>query len=326
MPERKTKHMTSNLDEIDLAFTRKPGTGIRAEPTFSGALSFARRRYSKDLEGCDLAIIGIPFDLATTARPGARYGPRAVREASAMIAWDRVHGWESDPFEALSVIDFGDVIFDAGQPALVPNEIEAQFKTIHATGVKTLMLGGDHFSTYPVLRSLSAQLGEPLSLIHFDAHSDTWEEDGERIDHGTMFYHAAKQGFVDPAKSVQIGIRTFNEKTHGFNILSAEDVRRLGVSAVIDKILNIVTDRPTYITFDIDCLDPSMAPGTGTPVIGGLTTMEAQQILRGLKSIDLRGADVVEVAPAYDHAQITALAAATMAMNLVALFASQKTV
>lgn len=316
--------MTSSISDIDLAFTRKPGSGTRVEPTYSGALSFARRRYTKDLDGCDLAVVGVPYDLATTGRPGARFGPRAVREASAMIAWDRVHGWEFDPFEALSVIDYGDVIFDPGAPASIPEAIESQFKTIHATGVKTLMLGGDHFSSYPVLKSLAAREKQPISLIHFDAHSDTWEDDDGRIDHGTMFYHAAKQGLVDPKHSVQIGIRTFNEKTHGFNILSAEDVRREGTDFVIKFIRDIVGERPAYITFDVDCLDPSMAPGTGTPVIGGLTTMEAQLILRGLRGVNLRSADVVEVAPSYDHANITALAAATIAMNLVALFSSQK--
>ncbi len=316
--------MTTEINDIDLAFTRKPGSGTREEPTYSGALSFARRRYSKDLKYVDVAVIGVPFDLATTARPGARYGPRAVREASAMIAWDRVHGWEFDPFDALSVIDYGDVLFDPGMSSSVPEEIEAQFKTIHSTGVKTLMLGGDHFSSYPVLKSLVESEKQPISLIHFDAHSDTWEDEDGRIDHGTMFYHAAKQDIVDPKHSVQIGIRTYNEKTHGFNILSAEDVRQRGVEDVIKFIRGIVGERPAYITFDVDCLDPSMAPGTGTPVIGGLSTMEAQLILRGLRGINLRGADVVEVAPAYDHAQITALAAATIAMNLVALFAVEK--
>ncbi len=316
--------MTSEINDIDLAFTRKRGSGIRVEPTYSGALSFGRRRYSKDLTAVDLAVIGLPYDLATTGRPGARYGPRAVREASAMIAWDRVHGWEFDPFEALSVIDYGDVLFDPGAAVTVPETIEGQFKTVHSAGVKTLMLGGDHFSSYPVLKSLAAVEKQPISLIHFDAHSDTWEDEEGRIDHGTMFYHAAKQGIVDPKHSVQIGIRTFNEKTHGFNILSAEDVRVRGVDAVIKFIRDIVGQRPAYITFDIDCLDPSMAPGTGTPVIGGLSTMEAQLILRGLRGVNLRSADVVEVAPAYDHAQITALAAATIAMNLVALFAAEK--
>ena len=149
--------MTFPIDDIDLAFTRKPGSGTRVEPTYSGALSFARRRYTKNLENCDLAVVGIPFDLATTARPGARFGPRAIREASAMIAWDRVHGWEFDPFESLQVIDYGDVLFDSGTPNSIPDQIEHQFQSLHSKSVKTLMLGGDHFSTFPVLK---------LSLIH----------------------------------------------------------------------------------------------------------------------------------------------------------------
>ena len=159
--------MSSNpTGPIDLAFTRKPGTGTVTEPTYSGALSFARRRYTKDLEGVDVAVIGVPFDLATTSRPGARLGPRAVREASTMVAWDRVHEWEYDPFQKLSVIDYGDVYFDQGTPADIPKQISEQFKPIHKRGIKTLMIGGDHFSTYPVLRSLREYLDQPLSLIH----------------------------------------------------------------------------------------------------------------------------------------------------------------
>lgn len=307
---------------MDLAFTRPAGTGTLTEPTFSGALSFARRRYSKDLAGVDVTVVGIPYDLATTSRPGARLGPRAVREASSMVAWDRVHGWTYDPFSRLSVIDYGDVHIDAGNPHTVPAAITRQFQSIHAAGVKTLMLGGDHFVSYPVLQSLRETVDAPLSLIHFDAHSDTWAEDEKTINHGTMFYHAAKEGLVAPERSLQIGLRTFNEDSHGFNIFSAEDVRSKGVEFIIARALELTQGHPTYITFDIDCLDPSMAPGTGTPVVGGLTTMEAQQILRGLKGTQLVGADVVEVAPAYDVSQITSLAAATIAMNLIGLFAA----
>lgn len=309
---------------IDLAFTRETGTGTLAEPTFSGALSFARRRYSKDLDGVDVAVVGLPFDLATTARPGARLGPRAIREASSMLAWDRVHGWEFDPFENMSVVDYGDVLFSAGLCANIPQEIEDQFRQIHSQNVKTLTLGGDHFLTYPVLKSLASFQSQPLSLIHFDAHSDTWRDDEKTVDHGTMFYHAMREGLIDPAHSVQIGIRTYNDDDHGFNVFSAEDVRDMGVDDIVKKIRTIVGDRPAYVTFDIDCLDPSMAPGTGTPVVGGLTTMEAQKCLRGLRGMDIRGGDVVEVAPPFDQSQITALAAATMAMNIIALFAARK--
>lgn len=313
--------MTTTIDEVDLAFTRKPGSGTRVEPTYSGALSFARRRYTKSLADCELAVVGVPLDLATTARPGARFGPRAIREASSMIVWDRVHGWEFDPFESLAVIDYGDVLFDPGEPSSVTQKIIEQFSAIHTEGVKTLMLGGDHFSTFPVLQSLFATCKTPISLIHFDAHSDTWQEEDERLDHGTMFYHAAKLGLVDPTTSVQIGIRTYNADSHGFNIFTAEEVNEIGLEKLVSSVHDIVGTNPAYITFDIDCLDPSMAPGTGTPVIGGLSSMQAQQILRGLRGVNLVGGDVVEVAPAYDSSQITALAAATVAMNLVGLFA-----
>jgi len=314
--------MSSNSDgKIDLAFVHGLEKASYTEPTYSGALSFARRKYSKDLEAVDLAIIGVPFDLATTSRPGARLGPRAVREASAMIAWDRVHDWPYDPFTRLNVIDYGDVYFNSGQPQNIPEEIMACFHDIHKAGVKTLMLGGDHFSTYPVLKSLALFYDTPLSLIHFDAHSDTWAEDLKTINHGTMFYHAAQEGLIAPERSAQIGIRTFNEDSHGFNIFSAETVHLNGPAKMAKSICDIVGDNPVYVTFDIDCLDPAFAPGTGTPVIGGLTTMEAQQILRGLRGINIVGADVVEVAPVYDISQITALAGATMAMNIIGLFA-----
>jgi len=314
--------MSSNSDgKIDLAFTRPKTGGTVTEPTYSGALSFARRRYSKDVAGVDLAIVGLPFDLATTSRPGARLGPRAVREASAMVAWDRVHAWDYDPFSRLSVCDYGDIYFDHGDPQNVPKQITEQFEHIHKTGTKTLMIGGDHFASYPVLKSLAKFYDKPLSLIHFDAHSDTWAEDKKTINHGTMFYHAAKEGLIAPERSVQVGIRTYNEDDHGFEIFSAEAVRTVGVQTIIDSIKARVGTNPAYLTFDIDCLDPSFAPGTGTPVVGGLTTMEAQQILRGIRGVTLAGADVVEVAPSYDVSQITALAGATMAMNIIGLFA-----
>ena len=313
---------SDKYDGIDFSFTRESDKSFTVEPTYSGVLSFARRRYTKDLVSADLAVVGIPYDLATTSRPGARLGPRAVREASTLIAWDRVHEWSFNPFEKIAVVDFGDVLFDLGLPQQIPAAVSQQFSEIFETNTKTLMLGGDHFCTYPVLKALAKKHDEPLALIHFDAHSDTWAEDQQSLNHGTMFYHAAKEGLVDPASSVQIGLRTYNEEDHGFNILTAETVRAQGVEKVIQSILEITNDKPVYLTFDVDCLDPSVAPGTGTPVIGGLDSMEAQQILRGLAGINLIGADVVEVAPAYDVSQITALAAATMAMNIVCLFAA----
>ena len=308
---------------IDLAFTREGGRdGTIAEPTFSGAMSFMRRRYTKSLEGADVAVVGIPFDLATTGRPGARYGPRAVRTGSAMIAWDAVWGWPFDPFQRLTVVDHGDIVVPYGAPRDVVGAVEQAFRPIHQAGVASLMLGGDHFCTYPVLRSLHATLGEPLSLIHFDAHSDTWPGREHEVDHGTMFWHAVHEGIIDPARSIQLGNRTNTADTHGLTVLTGDDVDVMPAEIIAEAVRKVVGERPCYLTFDIDCLDPAFAPGTGTPVPGGLSTGKALRILRNLAGLDIRSADVVEVAPAYDHGDVTALAAATIALNCVALMAA----
>ncbi|MEZ5841525.1 MAG: agmatinase [Hyphomicrobiales bacterium] len=304
----------------DLAFTRPDNRGTIAEASYAGALSFMRRRFSRDLAGVDVAVLGIPFDLGVSDRPGARFGPRAVRAASSHISWSNPWPWKFDPFEELNVVDFGDCPFDRGLPTGIADTITGLVRTILAAGSAVLSLGGDHFVTYPVLQAY-AEIHGPLSLIHFDAHTDTWAgRDGE-IDHGTMLWHAVRDGIVDPATSVQIGIRTHNADPLGFNIIDAIEVHRTGPLAVAERIRRIVGDNRCYLTFDIDALDPSAAPGTGTPVVGGLTTFQAQEILRHLAGIDLVGMDVVEVSPPYDTAEITALAAAALANDLLCLFA-----
>ena len=307
----------------DLAFTRDGLHGTTSEPTYAGALSFMRRRYSKDLAGADLAVLGVPFDTATTNRPGARLGPRAIRAASSIMAWARPYGMPFDPFEHLAVVDYGDCLFDFGRPETVPAAIEQQASAILAQGCGLLALGGDHFVSWPLLAAHAKHVGRPLSLLHFDAHSDTWEDEEGRIDHGTMFRHAVEKGLVDPARSVQVGLRTTNDDTMGFNILDAEWVHVHGVEAVVERIRAWLGDAPVYLTFDIDCLDPAFAPGTGTPVCGGLSTWQATAILRRLGGIDVTGMDVVEVAPAYDVGEITALAAATIAMEAIGLYAAR---
>lgn len=310
---------------IDLALTREGGRdGTTAEPTFSGVMSFMRRRYSKEVSGADVAVVGVPFDIATTGRPGARYGPRAVRQGSAMIAWDAVWGWPFDPFERLDVVDYGDIAVDYGSPIEIVGCIERQFSAIHSKGVASLMLGGDHFCTYPVIRSLAGALDRPLSLIHFDAHSDTWPAKPGQVDHGTMFWRAAQEGIIDPARSIQLGIRTNNADTLGFTVLTSEDVDQMSAAEIGARVAAIVGDNPAYLTFDIDFLDPAYAPGTGTPVAGGITTIKAFAILRALAGIDVRSADVVEVAPAYDSSDVTALAGATAALHCLALMAARK--
>jgi agmatinase len=305
----------------DHAITRDDLYGTIPEPTYAGATSFMRRKYSRDLEGVDVVVTGIPLDTATTNRPGARLGPRAIRAASTIMAWEKSYGMEFDPFDKLAVIDYGDCFFDFGRPQQVPDAIEAHATEIISKGPALLALGGDHFIAYPLLKAHAKKHGAPLSLIHFDAHSDTWADQEGRIDHGTMFFHAAKEGLVDPASSIQIGLRTTNPDTLGFNIVDAPWVHDQGIAAVVEKIRKVVGGNPAYLTFDIDCLDPSYAPGTGTPVCGGLTSHQALEILRGLAGIDIVGMDIVEVAPAYDVGEITALAAAALAMEMLYLYA-----
>jgi agmatinase len=306
----------------DLAFTRDTPYGTQAEPTYAGALSFLRRRYTKDLAGVDVAVVGVPFDTATTNRPGTRFGPRAIRAASASLAWCRPYAWDFDPLDRLHVVDWGDVFFDHGEPAKVPEAIRAQYAEFVAQGVTPLTLGGDHFISHPILQALSAQHGA-LSLIHFDAHSDTWRDSSGRIDHGTMFFHAAEQGIVDPPRSIQLGMRTHNDEDHGYRVLDARWLHAHGMDAAIAAIRERVGDSKCYVSFDIDFLDPSCAPGTGTPVVGGFTTHEALRLVRGLAGLDIVGMDVVEVSPPYDVSEVTALAGAAIAHELLAAHASR---
>jgi agmatinase len=307
----------------DHAINRESLYGTIPEPTYAGVTSFMRRRYVTDLQGVDVAVTGVPLDTATTNRPGARFGPRSIRNASTIMAWEKPYGMAFDPFDKLAVADVGDCYFDHGQPDAVPDAIEAHASKIIEQGPALLTLGGDHFISYPLLKAHAKKYGAPLTLLHFDAHSDTWGDVDDRIDHGTMFYWAAKYGIVDPASSVQIGLRTENPDTMGFNIIDAPRVHQIGVEAVVAEARRHLGDKPVYVTFDIDCLDPSYAPGTGTPVCGGLTTHQAMSILRGLEGINVIGMDVVEVAPAYDVAEITSLAAAHIAMEMLYLYASR---
>jgi agmatinase len=307
----------------DHAIKRESLYGTIPEPTYAGVTSFMRRKYVTDLQGVDVAVTGVPLDTATTNRPGTRFGPRGIRNASTIMAWEKPYGMAFDPFDKLAVADVGDCFFDHGKPDAVPDAIEAHASNIIEQGPALLTLGGDHFISYPLLKAHAKKHGAPLTLLHFDAHSDTWGDEDDRIDHGTMFYWAAKYGIVDPASSVQIGLRTENPDTMGFNIIDAPRVHQIGVEAVVAEARRHLGDKPVYVTFDIDCLDPSCAPGTGTPVCGGLTTHQAMSILRGLAGINVVGMDVVEVAPAYDVAEITSLAAAHIAMELLYLYASR---
>jgi agmatinase len=306
----------------DNAFTATGLYGtVWGSPSYAGALSFMRRKYSRDLEGVDVAVTGIPMDTATTNRPGARFGPRAIRAASPGISWARPWPWDFDPLDRLAVVDYGDCEFDFGHYETIVPFIQDHIAGILEAGAASLVLGGDHFVTYPVLKAYAAHHGT-LSLVHFDAHSDTWSEDSKRVDHGTMFYHATREGLVDDRRSAQIGLRTTNDEPMNFNILDSRWVHKNGPEAVAEEVKSIVGDNKVYLTFDIDCLDPSFAPGTGTPVCGGLSTHQALEIIRGLEGINLVGMDVVEVAPTYDVGEITALAGASLAAEFLCLYAA----
>lgn len=314
----------ADQDLTDRAFNGASPFGMADQTTYCGALSFLRRPYSKDLTGADAVVCGIPYDLAVTDRPGTRFGPRAIRQVSSKLAWDGgPWRWDFDPTEVLNIRDWGDMTLDAGYPDRIPEQIETQMATLVASGARVLSLGGDHFVTYPVLKAHAAKHG-PLALLQFDSHSDTWAEDGKRIDHGTMFYHGAKEGIIDPAHSVQIGIRSGNPETHGFTVLDADYMIETPVAEIIAKIEQVTAGKPVYLTFDIDCLDPSAAPGTGTPVCGGPSFQRAERVLTGLTNLDIVGADVVEVSPPYDHSDITALAGATVGLNILCLWAAAK--
>ena len=311
--------VAKNHPRLDLL--RPSGTS----QTFSGQLSFLRRAYTQDIAGADLVVSGLPFDLATTFRPGARFGPQAIRAASVQLAEiaDHAFPFNDDPFSHLAVADYGDVDFVSGYPDQAVAVIEAHAQKLLAEDVTMLTFGGDHFVTYPLLKAHAKKYG-PLSLIHFDAHVDTWPDDGEQLDHGSMFLRALREGLIDPHTSVQIGIRSFSEDDYGFTVMSSPWVAENGVRATVLEIQKVVGRGKAYLTFDIDCLDPAFAPGTGTPVAGGLSSLDALTILRGLGQIDIVGMDVVEVAPAYDHSEITAIAAATLAHDFICLKAWQK--
>lgn len=307
----------------DQAFRNENAKERWPEMTYGGALSFLRRRYSRDLKGVDVAVTGVPYDCAVTYRSGARLGPRAVRAASVQLAELKAFPFGFDPCETLNVVDYGDCFLNPHNPLSIIEAITAHTAEILEQGVLPLTLGGDHFITYPVLRAI-AQAHGPVALVHFDAHCDTWPDNGQEINHGTMFLRAKNEGLLDVEGSIQVGLRTYNDDSHGFEILSAPWVHREGTNATIAAIRERVGTRKAYLTFDIDCLDPAFAPGTGTPISGGLTPAQALEILRSLDGIDFVGMDVVEVAPAYDLSEVTAINAATLAHDFLCLLAMKK--
>ena len=278
-----------------------------------------------DFGGLDVALVGVPMDLAVTNRAGSRLGPRAIRNIERIGPFHAVHNIA--PMAELQVADIGDVPF-RGRFDLVQSleDIEAFHSRIHAAGVKPLSAGGDHSISYPILRALGAK--RPLGLVHIDAHADTsGVYEGSRFHHGGPFRQAVLDGVLDPSRTIQIGIRgggeylwEFSFET-GMTVIHAEEVDAMGIEAVIARARAVVGDEPCYVTFDVDAIDPAFTPGTGTPEVGGLTPREAQRLLRGLAGINVVGGDVVEVAPQYDATTVTAQVGAQMLFEILALLA-----
>lgn len=293
---------------------------------YSNAFGYLRQPLNfKPLESdANVIVIGLPFDMATTGRSGGRMGPDAIRRASVNLAWEDTRWpWDFSLSKSINIVDAGDLVFNCGDAEDFTQRLEAFATQVLDAGKTLLSFGGDHFVTLPLLRAHYKKYGK-MALLHFDAHTDTYSQ-GSKYDHGTMFYHAPREGLIDPAHSVQVGIRTeYNRETHGYQVIDAATANDITADDIVSQIRARVGDMPLYVTFDIDCLDPAFAPGTGTPVCGGLTSDKAMKIIRGLRGMNIVGMDVVEVAPAYDSADITALAGATLGLEMLHVWAVGK--
>lgn len=298
------------------------------EPRYTDIPTFMRAPLARTLDGVDIGLIGVPTDLGVTNRPGARHGPREIRNASSLMRTFNL-GLKINPYELCRISDLGDVRlshrYDLQSQVA---EIEAFYRRVHQAGVRPVSAGGDHSITYPIFRGIVS--GQPLGMVHIDAHTDTWGEFfGSKFTHGAPFRLAVENGLLDPARTIQIGIRGGQNmldgiefsQSHGMRVMFIEEFAALGVERVVAEARNVVGDGPTYISFDVDGLDPVYAPGTGTPEIGGMTTLEAQQLLRGLRGLNLIGGDVVEVAPPYDPSGNTALVGASIMFEILCLVA-----
>jgi agmatinase len=296
-----------------------------SESIYFDVFSFLGLPLSRDFarDDVDLVVMGVPYDLGTSGRPGARGGPNAVRQASANLRWEAQRWpWTFPLAERLKAVDFGDLHYSYGDSADMLARVEQQAAAITAAGKTLVTIGGDHFVTLPLLRGHARTHGK-MALIHFDAHTDTYGDE-EAYSHGCMFHHAPREGLIDPSHSVQIGIRTdYDRADHEFLVVDARQANEQSVADTVAAIRARVGNMPAYLTFDIDCLDPAYAPGTGTPVVGGLSSARAMHILQGLADLPIVGFDVVEVAPAYDHAHLTSLDGASLALEFLYMRASR---
>jgi len=293
-------------------------------PRYAGPATFARLPEIDDVSDIDLAIIGIPFDTGVSYRPGARFGPQHVRESSRLLRpYNPAVG--VSPFEKYQVADAGDIAVNPFDLQEAIADIERGSRDVHERAKRIISIGGDHTIALPLLRTMAAKHG-PISVIHFDAHLDTWDTYfGAEYTHGTPFRRASEEGLIDRDGSMHVGIRgplysskdLSQDADLGFEIFSSIEFEDIGLLGAIEKIHARVEDRPVYVSIDIDVLDPAHAPGTGTPEAGGLTSRELLAIIRSFKSLNIVGADVVEVAPAYDHAELTGIAASHVIYELL---------
>src|SRR5919199_4681360 len=298
-------------------------------PRFSGVRTFMRLPNVRDLKNSDAVVVGAPFDTGASFRVGARFGPEAIRSASHLL---RPYNPSQDVsiFEHLSVADYGDVPVVPGYVEESYERIREELEPVHRAGVVPIVLGGDHTIALPELRAAAAVHG-PLALVQFDSHADTWNSFfGELYNHGTVFRRAAEEGLLAQERSIQVGMRGSlyamgdleASRELGFELTTTDEIRRIGIEDTIRRIRERVEDAKVYVSFDVDFVDPAFAPGTGTPEIGGFTSREAQEFVRGLRGLDLVGCDVVEVYPQYDGpGQVTALLAANIGYEFLTLIA-----
>lgn len=308
-----------------------PALGAHQEP-FAGIPTFMRLPPSRDYKDVDVAIVGIPFDSGTSYRSGTRFGPRKIRESS-LLLWGYNTVLEVSPTQALKVIDYGDV-------DVVPVDIKATNKAITSevvavlnNNVKVISLGGDHSVTFPLLQAHKEKYG-PVAVLHFDSHPDTWNEEypGHPFSHGTPFIRAIEEGLIDVEAYIQVGIRGSvsgpkdyeDARQLGAKLITIQEAYNYGIPTLINKIREIVGDRPVYLSFDIDAVDPAYAPGTGTPEVGGFTSYEMLQMIRSLQGLNFVGFDLVEVSPPYDNNDITSILAANLVFEFLSLLAIMK--
>ena len=293
-------------------------------PRYAGIATFARLPRIEDVPRADIAVVGIPFDSGVSYLPGARFGPAHVRESSRLLRpYNPVQ--DVSPFAAQQVVDAGDIAANPFDISEAVKQIEAGARQLSADGARLVVIGGDHTIALPLLRVVAERHG-PIAVLHFDAHLDTWDTYfGAPVTHGTPFRRASEEGLIDMEASLHVGIRgplysrddLRDDSRLGFAIIASHEIETEGLKSAIDRMLQRLGDRPVYVSVDIDVLDPAHAPGTGTPEAGGMTSRELLAMIRALRGVNIVGADLVEVAPAYDHAQLTGIAASHVAYEII---------